>query len=95
LAYRIIDDTEHGALLAITERLGGIPLALAQTAFVIERKHLTYADFLHLYEEEGVNTLRYARSTRTLVEDRRPLWQVWIADLSANAKALLDIVTRS
>jgi hypothetical protein len=28
----------------------------------------------------------------TQVEDRLPLWQVWIADISANAKALLDII---
>jgi len=46
MAYRIIDDTEHGALLTITERLGGIPLAIAQTASIIEKKQLKYAEVL-------------------------------------------------
>jgi hypothetical protein len=46
MAYRIIDDTEHGTLLAITERLGGIPLAIAQTASIIEKKQLKYAEIL-------------------------------------------------
>lgn len=92
VAYLITDDTDNGALSAITERLGGIPLAIAQAGSIIARQGLTYAEFLELYKAQGVNGLQNGQPT-TIRGQSLSLCEVWTADLPPSGKALLDVIS--
>lgn len=52
LTGRTVLQDEREALSKVATRLGGLPLALTQMAPVIVRRHLSFAEFLQLYEEE-------------------------------------------
>ncbi|KAI9775352.1 MAG: hypothetical protein M1839_001268 [Geoglossum umbratile] len=81
--------------LAIARRLGGLPLALSQMAGVINRRYLSYQEFLSLCDEE--QSLKELHSLNLGVQDtgyKHTLASVWALDqLGKGASLLLDVMS--
>ncbi|EED16512.1 NB-ARC and TPR domain protein [Talaromyces stipitatus ATCC 10500] len=91
------NETDAGT--AVAERLGGLPLALTQMAGVIERRDLSFAEFLRIFNEEedvrskffkmqiGNGSMRSSRYQHTLDT-------VWALEkLNKSSSILLDVLS--
>ena len=73
----------------LATRLGGLPIAITQIAAMIQRRDLTFKEFLEIYEEES------SKRELLLGQDQysHTLSTIWALDeLSAPARRLLDVL---
>jgi hypothetical protein len=95
LAYQSSSDEEKKASLELVNRLGGVPIAIAQIAGIINQRDLTFAECMRLYEEEALiaDTRSLALSPAT-VGYEHSLATVWaLENLSARALCLLEVLS--
>ena len=70
------------------EKLSGLPLAIVQVASAIQRRQLSFAEFLEFYLEETFRRDIYLSQNNL----ERPIWTVFaFGDLSSKALAMLHI----
>lgn len=85
---------DEGSSLAVSKRLGGLPLAISQAAAYIQRQDLTFSEFLDMYEVESIATEFQHVKIGYHQEYQHTLSTVWSFDsLSPDAKALLDVLS--
>ena len=80
--------------LQISKRLGGLPLAISQTAGLLRRRDLSFEEFLLAYEEPGFQVDVHKQRFSTF-RDRyeRALLDTWtFEDLQQESSSLLDIL---
>ncbi|KGO68286.1 Tetratricopeptide-like helical [Penicillium italicum] len=90
--YQAEDD--HKEALVLTDRLGGLPLALAQFASVLQRQDLSFAEFLEAYNDPLFLADVHSTVVSGLREkNKRALFSVWqFENLSLAAQKLLDLI---
>lgn len=86
--------SQQGALLAIAERLGGLPLAINQMSGVFRQRKLTYTLLLRFYNEEGIECLQEgSQGSSSDSHNVHSLATLWALDrLSPQTRALLEVV---
>lgn len=84
-----------GDAIAIAQRLGGLPLALAQMAGVINRQYLSYKEFLSMYDQD--QALKELHALNLGMQDtgyKHTLASVWALDrIGQGASSLLDVIS--
>jgi hypothetical protein len=87
-------ESQQQALSAVSEKLGGLPLAISQMAGVIRSSRMTYSNFLEFWDKEGIAQLEQMQPVSTASEKARSLATVWALDrLSAVTIALLQVLS--
>jgi hypothetical protein len=90
---------ETNAGTAVAERLGGLPLALTQMAGVIERRDLSFEEFLRIFNEEEDVRSRFFKmqvNNRSMRSSRyqHTLDTVWALEkLNKGSSILLDVLS--
>jgi NB-ARC domain len=97
LTRREGDDVERVSGSAVAERLGGLPLAITQMAGVIDRRELSFSEFLNVFEEEDTRESLFKMqvgSTKTRSGYQHTLDTVWALEkLGASSAILLEILS--
>jgi tetratricopeptide (TPR) repeat protein len=85
---------DHEEALVLADRLGGMPLALAQFASVLQRQDLSFAEFLEAYNDPSFLVDVHSTVASGLREkNKRALFSVWqFENLSPVAQQLLDLI---
>ncbi len=82
---------------AVAERLGGLPLALTQMAGVIDRRELSFSEFLQIFEEEDVRSKFFklrVGNTKVRSKYEHTLDTVWALEkLDKSSSMLLDVLS--
>jgi hypothetical protein len=97
LTHREKEDNERLGGNTVAERLGGLPLALTQMAGVIERRDLSFTEFLRIFEEEDARSKFFkmqvgVRKSRS--QYQHTLDTVWALEkLNKNSAILLDVLS--
>lgn len=84
-----LDHRDHAA--AISEALGGLPLALNQIGGFIRQRRMALHDFLPLYERNSVKIDARKTGISDYDHSTSTVWQMSLARLSGNARQLLNI----
>lgn len=87
-------ETDHEEALVLVDRLGGLPLALAQFASVLQRQDLSFAEFLEAYNDPlFLADVHSAVVSGLRGKNKRALFSVWqFESLSLVAQQLLDLI---
>ncbi|KAI9689075.1 MAG: hypothetical protein M1822_000812 [Bathelium mastoideum] len=77
---------------AVGERLGGLPLAIAQMASIIVRNHFTFAEFVEAWDEKETHKELLGLDERRMSVDLygKSLSTVWAIEDLRHGRALLD-----
>jgi len=85
--------SQREALMAITEKLGGLPLAINQMSGVFRQLKLSYTYFLRYYDEEGIERLQDSNSSSSDSHKVRSFATLWALDrLAPQTTALLQVI---
>jgi hypothetical protein len=97
LTHREGEEMERISGSAVAERLGGLPLALTQMAGVIDRRDLSFSEFLQIFEEEDVRSKFFKLSvgnTKVRSKYEHTLDTVWALEkLNKSSSILLDVLS--
>lgn len=97
LTHREAEESERVSGCSVAARLGGLPLALTQMAGVIDRKALSFAEFLRIFEEEDVRSKLFKTklgSSKVRMGYEHTLDTVWALEkLSKSSSILLDVLS--
>jgi NB-ARC domain len=97
LTRREDEEVEKVSGKAVAERLGGLPLALTQMAGVIERRDLSFSEFLRIFEEEDVRSKFFKMqvgTSKTRNRYQHTLDTVWALEkLNESSAILLDVLS--
>ncbi|KAF2969761.1 hypothetical protein GQX73_g3870 [Xylaria multiplex] len=77
----------------IHQRLGGIPLAIAQMASVIIRQDLTYKEFVENYDQEEARRELFQERFDTRNPYKKTVWSVWALENLKSGRTLLNILS--
>jgi hypothetical protein len=95
LTWREKDVEEQKLSAEVADKLGGLPLALAQMAGVMIRQSLSFADFLNRYEEEGTHESLFSLSLQPSYKRMNyahTLASVWSLEDLQHSSGLLDVM---
>lgn len=97
LTRREREEAERVSGGAVAERLGGLPLALTQMAGVIERRELSFSEFLRVFEEEDTRSKFFklqVGNTKVRSGYEHTLDTVWALEkLNKSSAILLDVMS--
>ena len=85
LVMRVDCDNNRDSALALSERLGFLPLALEQAAAYIKNNECTYSEYLELLEKYGLDVLK---ETDGVIDYTLPItatWQISIDKVNSEA----------
>jgi hypothetical protein len=97
LTHREAEENERVSGRSVAVRLGGLPLALTQMAGIIDRKALSFAEFLRVFEEEDVRSKLFKTQiggSKIRMGYEHTLDTVWALEkLSKSSSILLDALS--
>lgn len=90
-----VEERQSG--FAVAERLGGHPLAITQMAGVIDRRELSFEEFLRIFEEEEIRKILFETqigNSKARAGYQHTLDTVWALEkLSKGSATLLDVLS--
>lgn len=88
-----VDSNDAKAAREICREIGGLPLAMVHMSlFMLERGH-SYTEFISLYRKHAERIFIKDQSQIDYDHTLNTVWDVSLLPLSANARALLDLLT--
>ncbi|KAK5995287.1 hypothetical protein PT974_03688 [Cladobotryum mycophilum] len=85
--------SQKEAVTTLAKNLGGLPLAINQTAGVFRQFRISYTSFLKLYDEEGIAKVFENQIGQGDGQESRSLATIWALDrLAAPTRALLQVI---
>lgn len=94
LTQKFDDPREVACASAVASRLGGYPLAMAQMAGYISRRHLSFEEFLQRYERDpNLNEIYKNKNSKYRNTYSHNLSTVWALDRLEVGAALLDVLS--
>lgn len=88
---------KSGDSSGVTQRLGGLPLALTQMAGVIIRRDLTFDEFTKTYDEEESRetllSLQYGQPKLRVGYEHSTIASVWALESLKHGRALLEVLS--
>lgn len=96
LVHRVHERDSQEVAMKVARRLDGIPLAITQMAAQMNRRRLSFADFLEVYEEEeSVHDLLHAEKSNPFTVQTYPhtLATVWGLEKLDQGTSLLQVLS--